>query len=225
MRPEFEDFAPKCSERVRIKTGLNAYTYSPVLLLHQPHGHGQGHCKPFAAQYCFKHTTRLQYTSIFSNKCFVCECTRMPHQLRATPHLHSVETRCDKRIGFVIGHVFGNHQHPHVPGNHPAIWKVTEFACCTPHKIFLINDENITIKKYSSFCLSLSFFYLAQNSPAFSRSVFPVFFTQTCCDCTRNQSVSNITKRIKTVFSAKGDAKKPPNQGITKISTYGQRNL
>jgi hypothetical protein len=60
----------------------------------------------------------------------------MPHQLRATPHLHSVETRCDKRIGFVIGHVFGNHQHPHVPGNHPAIWKVTEFARCTPHNFF-----------------------------------------------------------------------------------------
>lgn len=159
MRPEFEDLAPKCSERVRIKTGLNAYTYSPVLFLHQPHGHGQGHCKPFAAQYCFKHTTGLQYTSISSNKCFVCECARMPHQLRATPHLHSVETRCDKRIGFVIGHVFGNHQHPHVPGNHPAIWKVTEFARCTPHIFFLINDENITIKKYSSFCLSLSFFF------------------------------------------------------------------
>ena len=179
MRPEFEDFAPKCSERVRIKTGLNAYTYSPVLLLHQPHGHGQGHCKPFAAQYCFKHTTRLQYTSIFSNKCFVCECTRMPHQLRATPHLHSVETRCDKRIGFVIGHVFGNHQHPHVPGNHPAIWKVTEFACCTPHKIFLINDENITIKKYSSFCLSLSLFFLsrAEFSGVLSISVSSFFLT------------------------------------------------
>ena len=103
----------------------------------------------------------------------------MPHQLRATPHLHSVETRCDKRIGFVIGHVFGNHQHPHVPGNHPAIWKVTEFACCTPHKIFLINDENITIKKYSSFCLSLSLFFLsrAEFSGVLSISVSSFFLT------------------------------------------------